>query len=493
MKAIKSLCLDSTFIISEEFENFELYSLKIDFNSQEWLFFEKTILKIQAILKGLEGYSNFFTSNFEIKISYFESHSVVINNILDLTIIQSEFNEIEDFDNENLSLKIVFYKNKKQINYIFNSQIFFDFITKLNYHESLKQWNFISEFDYIIFYFFDNDSEFNSKNIYFLNNNKTYPICNYISTIDRQEIFTKKNRITNTNFDLLLKIIPTDFEFNYKTNSKFNEYFINLSNILSIIFLADSTELNINSITYRIKGYKDLKEKCEFNDIQIKNNELILIYNWVYINGNIQDKIGLSRNIITLHCDNSLFNIESGTLNSILSNFEIYLKDNIKQYLEVKNKLSEFIINQTDKSVEVTKTMLTGLKTSLGTLLTFFISTFLIKIYNNSEIFSSSLYIISIILIVISFIYLFINIKEIESDKKHIINKFNIINERYKNILNANDLKKIMNSNLFIENTLTFIDERKKLYIILWVTLNIIFLIGCSLIFCIHNNISISN
>ncbi|WP_211047310.1 hypothetical protein, partial [Pectobacterium versatile] len=64
-----------------------------------------------------------------------------------------------------------------------------------------------------------------------------------------------------------------------------------------------------------------------------KSMVLFDIYEWIYNQGNFVDKIGLARNIISIHTqDNSILNIPKSVLKSIESSFDIYLKDNVKQY-----------------------------------------------------------------------------------------------------------------------------------------------------------------
>lgn len=66
--------------------------------------------------------------------------------------------------------------------------------------------------------------------------------------------------------------------------------------------------------------------------------------------------------------DKSMTSINHGTLKSIESGYDIYLKDNVKQYIEIKNKISEFLVGQSDKASDITKNMFSTFKTSFGVL-----------------------------------------------------------------------------------------------------------------------------
>jgi len=61
------------------------------------------------------------------------------------------------------------------------------------------------------------------------------------------------------------------------------------------------------------------------------------IFDWVYTDGNYTDKIGLARNLISIHLKNdNLLTLDEGTIHSLESGYDIYLKDNVKQYIEIK-------------------------------------------------------------------------------------------------------------------------------------------------------------
>ena len=149
----------------------------------------------------------------------------------------------------------------------------------------------------------------------------------------------------------LLKFIPDDFMlYEESSNEELNQIFNGLLAFYLLVFLADfstvSTRLHI-----RLKGYKLITE--DFNFTKLKNSnpsELYKIYKWVYGSGNFTDKIGLARNLITIHLSSdSLLSVESDTVHSLTSGYDMYLKENVKQYIEVKSKLSEAIQSSSDE------------------------------------------------------------------------------------------------------------------------------------------------
>ena len=78
-----------------------------------------------------------------------------------------------------------------------------------------------------------------------------------------------------------------------------------------------------------------------------KNNKNIFeIYNWAYQDDRAIDKVLLARNVISLQCKFcDLLEIDDKALPAIVSNFNLYLRKDLAIYLDIKNKLAEFISN----------------------------------------------------------------------------------------------------------------------------------------------------
>ena len=230
---------------------------------------------------------------------------------------------------------------------------------------------------------------------------------------------------------------------------------------------------------YRLKGYKLLSETVSLDQLIAHNSkELSSIYEWTFLEGNYTDKIGLARNVLSIHLENeTLLSIESGAANSVQSGYDLYLKDNVKQYIEIKNKISEFIQNQSDKALEMTKNMFSMFKTGLWTFTTFFITVFLLRVVNKGTIegaFSFEVFVVSMLLIAISFIYLLISIFEINSDRDRLLGKYADIRNRYKELLNKNDLDKIFDVDNVSKKEKRYINKKRNCYILVWLLTNTI-------------------
>ncbi|WP_017196613.1 hypothetical protein, partial [Acinetobacter venetianus] len=333
----------------------------------------------------------------------------------------------------------------------------------------------------ISFFFWDDCINFSSSTINFYNVNESFLARNI--DFDREKYITLRDKTSYFKNNKSITLIPVDFSFGKQVPVEFGEYFNKLKIALLSIFLADSSEINGNILSYRLKGYKLISDKVDVNHIDLKSiDELYNIFMWSYNDGNFIDKIGLARNIVTIHTnEKSIFSVEEGTLNSLSSGYDIYLKDNVKQYIDIKNKLSEFIVAQSDKSIEITKNMYAGLKLTLWTLITFFMVNFISKIFkldSGSIVFSNQALAISIVFIIISFIYLVISWLEVDSDIKNMKERFDLVEGRYKDLLDIKDLEKALKKDQVFDQQSNWIKDKRKVYTIAWSIINLVLIIS---------------
>ena len=210
---------------------------------------------------------------------------------------------------------------------------------------------------------------------------------------------------------------------------------------------------------------------------------------------NNSDKINIARNIISLNINKDSLRIDSTALNSILSNYKIYEKENVKQYLQVRNKLSELLIDLQEKISAIVDSFISDFKKNILTLVSFFISVVAIKVVSKGDFvggFTNEI-------IGLSFVFLLVSIglllysrweltKKIDLYNKH----YRQIKDRYKDVLSTIELEGIFEEcDPQKDNTNTsFVLKQKKIYSWLWflsILLLLLFLIAVLLI----KNISI--
>ena len=170
-----------------------------------------------------------------------------------------------------------------------------------------------------------------------------------------KEKYRLKNRISlltnikeNCNFTTLEKyhLLPEDFKIDIDiVDNKLSALFSKLATFLSIIYLSSFSTINKESFNSEIICQRNIVFIDDYNSLKY-NEQLYKIYEWVYTEGNIIDKLLIARNVISLHCKYvKLIDLDERTFESIKANHQLYLKDNVSKYIEAKESVSKFIVD----------------------------------------------------------------------------------------------------------------------------------------------------
>jgi hypothetical protein len=212
--------------------------------------------------------------------------------------------------------------------------------------------------------------------------------CKDIDTEKLEEIVRLRNELCYWH-DATKWLSPDYIYINFKNDDfvyqKDFEYMI-LSKTTDLIipYIADYTAIDDtnNELYSIINGYKKVRipyeknEKYDFNQVEY----LYSIYKWIYDDKNA-DRISIARNIITIllcgECQGSYYNVlltnSYNIYKSITKNFDIYLKNNVKEYFEERHKIREMITNKSkDISYQINaliENMTKSFLTSIGVVL----------------------------------------------------------------------------------------------------------------------------
>lgn len=275
-----------------------------------------------------------------------------------------------------------------------------------------------------------------------------------------KEKYRLKNRISlltnikeNCNCTTLEKyhLLPEDFKIDIDiVDNKLSALFSKLATFLSIIYLSSFSTINKESFNCEIIGQRNIVFIDDYNSLKY-NEQLYKIYEWVYTEGNIIDKLLIARNVISLHCKYvKLIDLDERTFESIKANHQLYLKDNVSKYIEAKESVSKFIVDivsQIDENIS----KLTGeLKNNFIALAGFFITVFLVNVASEqplNNIFTKDVTKIFEIIIIFSIAYLFISVFYSKSRYKRQIKAFDLLKYNYADFLSEFETNEIFNQN----------------------------------------------
>lgn len=270
-------------------------------------------------------------------------------------------------------------------------------------------------------------------------------------------------------------ITPDTFYLIDRTNIDLLEKLDILCSLFSIIFLFDITSINNELLKYKINGYRTINGEIKIDSELAKSKDAYYeIYDWCYSSeGNIADKLGLARNLISIHLTNNINELDGNALISIKSAYKTYLKENVSKYLEIRSQIVEELNWISQKSSDIVEKYLSNYQKSIFTFLSFFISVFILRVLGKGEftdVFTKDATILSMAFLAISVIYLVFSNWNLKSEKERLKRKYKNVKERYKDLLVEKDIENILKEDKEFKYELEYVNKRHKRYLWLWIT-----------------------
>lgn len=185
------------------------------------------------------------------------------------------------------------------------------------------------------------------------------------------------------------KLMPGDFYVEEDTEFKNIKSFFDTAFLyLSFAFIGNQSEVkeldkNKYSLLVKIHGYKAIDfEVSVLLGKRVSAEILYKIYDWVYQGdtGNSVEKIGLVRNLISLHSSESNEIVINDILwKAIKSNYKVYLQENVEVYLEAKSKIAEVLTSSVEKTQDLVEGVISSIRAAIGVLITFLLTVVLIN------------------------------------------------------------------------------------------------------------------
>lgn len=279
----------------------------------------------------------------------------------------------------------------------------------------------------------------------------------------------------------VFSFIPEDFHFDSDFyNSEIRNLFGKLQLAICLTYLCDSSRFNNNgNLELHLNGYKHISYILEdSHPTSACINDYFELYQWAYHQGNTSDKVGLCRNVLSIHIEeDNLLKLRPGCMGATTSNYAIYLKENLKQYIDIKNKINEQIQKSSEKASDLVKNIGTYLKGSIFSLYSFVFSVFLIKTLAKSTpttdipalpIISTSTYCIFLLFTTTSILVLCYATTEMNAEIRRFKENYASLKNRYNDLITDTDLSKILQNDSQQNMDIAYLKSARKRAIILW-------------------------
>ena len=203
--------------------------------------------------------------------------------------------------------------------------------------------------------------------------------------IDKVHENQKKVCTTNIQIDYLT---PDMFLVTqgYVEGNRIQTVFHKMAQVLSFYYLFDQLTISRQSIEYKMVGLKCINGTINANVLGSEQIGIVSvavyvgIYKWLYEGGNIYDKAVIARNVLSLNINEDTLSLGSQTLDAVISNFNIYEKENVKQYIEVRNKVTEQVSKIQKDIMAVIDDYTGGFLKIMTANLTFFLTVIVIRV-----------------------------------------------------------------------------------------------------------------
>lgn len=396
----------------------------------------------------------------------------------------NSINTFYDFVDDTDNIKICIEITKKIVDdtlSVYDFQEFSNFILSKNLLEVLELFNkLFSGRNSICF-------ELLNSQFFFSTNTMVFKSCE-IKGVDRSTFLREgrfnsckqSSRFYNINE---LHLLPDDFEVIMNCDDNpFTMLFNQIKTIMALVYIADSAYIDNNILSIQILGQRSLSKDISLVSKKLPiNEELFNIYKWIYIDGNTADKTAIARNVMSLHCKyTDILCIDEKTFASIQSNFRLYQRNNVNQYIEIKNKLADYILQMVNSISDLIIGLSDKMKNNFIAVITFLFTVILINIVSSApldNIFTRDITFLIDLILFGSFGYLFISSKEMDYRTHKLIQAYYSIKDNYKDLLDESDIRLIFKNDELLNMNVDELYKKKQRYIILWITAIILFLI----------------
>lgn len=319
--------------------------------------------------------------------------------------------------------------------------------------------------EYLVFEVFDSDISFSTGTMAFVSSENSV-FSPEFERSQRLRVCKETAYFYNMN---KFEVIPEDFviEGIEQNDNCFRPLFEKLATILSLIYVASSASISESVLNIQINGQRAMTYSFDL-DIIHENHKWLSIYYWIYTDGNPTDKALIAHNVISLHCRYiDLLDIDEKVYDSIKSNYNLYLRNNVVHYLDLKKDISKFIQDVVARVGDYAVSILNKFKTNLIAIFGFLFTVVLTKVGATQKwdnIFSrDTIYIIEIVVIG-SFIYLIICFFEARYKLKKTKLAYNALKNNYKDILSEAEIKEAFGD----DKLLTDMDITTRKGVALW-------------------------
>lgn len=396
------------------------------------------------------------------------------------------FENMDKDDPVKLKLAITKYHGERKCS-VYDEELFGKFLSELGMSDFLVMLDELIENGSFCFEYQEGNVSLVGERLAFVSLGHT-PL--YKARTGLNDNATEQGKFTSCN-DLICKhLLPTDFDLagNDLDAKPLQPLLRKAAMLYALCFLFDYLTLSEEgTLHYKLNGYKTLTGDIDIASIgeadisEQSGLKYLEVFKWLYNGGNLTDKTTIARNIISLNItdDKKLF-LRDGVIDAIDSNYRIYERENVRQYIGIRNKVSEQLRNYQKDIIKIYDDFEQDFKKITFSFLTFAFTTAIIRILAKNM---DDAIIIpnTIILLLLGFCsmscFYYVYASWERNEKVKLFDKqYNDMRRLYSELLSKKELDELFADEKNIDGTYrAFIKERTYRYDWLWISFNVIF------------------
>lgn len=305
----------------------------------------------------------------------------------------------------------------------------------------------------LMFEIFDYEMSFSSRTMAF----ESSEDATFKSTVSRgQRLRACKDSACFYNMNVF-EILPDDFIIQgvVRPNNRLQTLFGKIATILSLAYVSSSSSIENGKMKIQISGQRTVSYDLKLNDIG-EDDKWQNIYTWIYTDGNHTDKALIAHNVVSLHCKfETILNLSDNVFDAIKTNYNLYLRNNVDKYLDMKRDIAKFIQNVVSQVGDYAVAILGKFKTNLLAIFGFLFTVVLTRIGTTQkwdDIFTKHTTYLVEMFVIGSFAYLIVCFFETKFKLKKTRLAYFALKDNYKDVLSEVELNEAFkNDELFNE------------------------------------------
>ena len=266
--------------------------------------------------------------------------------------------------------------------------------------------------------------------------------------------------------------------------------------LLSAIYVADFSSVDNNGIKLRLSGFKMMVIEATSSKLSSlifdadSVDQWYMIYDWCYTGGYTTDRLSIARNLITLNCPQTNdLTLNASTHDAIKSNFKIFEKDNVRQYIKVRNEVSKTLLDLQERVNSIVESFTGDFRKSVVGLGTFFLTLVVVRVVGNGDwagVFTTQIVALSFIFILLSAVILIYSRQAMDKKEKLFSKQYQQLRHRYEALLSEEELDELfkdVDPNV-VESHSNYIQWQKKVYTWIWIGVLIAVSVFLVLVWC---------